>query len=197
MPAVEHLVDDVGGGDRAERVEDRLPPGRHLLRLAAGQVAELLAADGEQRPEDDDLLVLAALEHGLETGAQGQRRLAGAGPATERDDADLGVEQQVEGDALLGRPAVDAEGLPVTADEVDALVGLDPPEGTPPLGHQHQAGVARQLPGLVDVDDLVVVEVVEVGTGDVQLLSCRSSRRRTRGSAHCGTPPHRARPPRP
>ncbi len=39
---------------RAERVEHRLRPGRHLLVLAAGQVAELLTADGEQRAEDDD-----------------------------------------------------------------------------------------------------------------------------------------------
>src|SRR5262249_43923584 len=40
-----------------ERVEDRLRPGRHLLRLRAGQVAEVLAADRVQGPEHDDLLV--------------------------------------------------------------------------------------------------------------------------------------------
>ena len=83
-------------------VEDGLGPGRHLLVLAARQVAELLAADRVQRPEDHHLAVLPALQHGLQARAQGQRRLAGARPAAERDDADVRVHQQVERDALLG-----------------------------------------------------------------------------------------------
>ena len=49
-----------GGDERAERVEDRLRPGRHLLVLGAGQVAELLAAHRVQRPEHDDLACAAA-----------------------------------------------------------------------------------------------------------------------------------------
>ena len=103
--------------DRAERVEDRLAPGVHLLALVAGQVAELLAAHGEQRTEDDDLPLLLPLEHRLEPRAQRERRLAGAGAPAERDDADLGVEQQVDRDALLGRAAVQPEDLAVAAHE--------------------------------------------------------------------------------
>ncbi len=41
----EDLVDDVLARHGPEGVEHRLAPGRHLLVLAAGQVAELLAAD--------------------------------------------------------------------------------------------------------------------------------------------------------
>ena len=110
------------GDERTERVEDGLRPGRHLLGLAARQVAELLAADGVQRPEDDDLAVLAPLQHRLEPGAQRERGLAGAGPAAERDDADLGVEQQVERDALLGAAAVQPERVAVAAHQPHLLV---------------------------------------------------------------------------
>ena len=169
MPRSMHLVDDVGRGERAQGVEDRLGPGRHLLRLRAGQVAELLAADGEQRPEDHDLLVLAALQGGLEAGAQRQRRLAGAGAAAQRDDADLGVEQHLQGDPLLGGAAVDAERLAVAAHQVDLLVGTDAAQRRTPVGEQDQAVVARQVARLGEVDDAVVVELVEVGGGHLEL----------------------------
>ena len=124
-PAIDDLLDDLLRRDRTEGVEHGLAPGRHLLRLGAGQVAELLAADGEERAEDDDLAMLAALEHGLESGAQRERGLAGAGAAAERHDADLGVEQQVEGDALLGAAAVQAERLAIAAHQSHLLVGRD------------------------------------------------------------------------
>ena len=51
-------------------------------------------------------VVAATLHDGFEAGAEGERGLAGASPSAERDDADLVVEQQVEGDALLGGPPV-------------------------------------------------------------------------------------------
>jgi hypothetical protein len=54
--------------------------------LAARQVAELLAPDGEQRPEDDDLAVLLALEDCLEPGAERQGALSRPGAAAEADD---------------------------------------------------------------------------------------------------------------
>ena len=60
-------------------------------------------------------LLLLALEHRLEAGAQRERRLAGARATAERDDADLGVEQQVDRDPLLGGAAVQAEDLAVAA----------------------------------------------------------------------------------
>ena len=44
-------------------------------------------------------------------------RLAGSGAAAERDDADLGIEQQVDREALLGAAAVQAEHVAVAADQ--------------------------------------------------------------------------------
>ena len=107
------------------------PHGFIFSGLGAGQVAELLAADGEERPEDEDLALRPALHDRLEPGAQGERRLAGAGAPAEADDADVGVEEQVEGDPLLGAPAVQAERVTVPAHEPDLLVGPDPPEAAP------------------------------------------------------------------
>ena len=138
-------------------------------RLRAGQVAEVLAADGEQRPEHHDLLVLAALHHGLEAGAQRERGLAGAGAAAEGDDADLGVEQHLQGDPLLGRAAVDAERLAVAADQAHLLVGADPAQGGAAVGEQHQAAVAGQVARGGQVDRPVVVQLVELGRGHVEL----------------------------
>ena len=65
----------------AERVEDGLCPGRHLLALAAGQVAQILAAHRVERPEHDHLAVLLALQHRLQACAQRERRLARCRPA--------------------------------------------------------------------------------------------------------------------
>ena len=114
-------------------------------RLAARQVAQLLAAHRVQRPEDHHLAVLAALQHRLQARAQRQRRLAGAGPAAHRDDADLRVEQQVQRDPLLGAAAVQAEGLAVAAHQPDPAVRGDPAERLAALRLQHQAGVHRQV----------------------------------------------------
>ena len=105
--------------DGAEGVEHRLAPGVHLLALVAGQVAELLTADRVERAEHHDLAVLLPLEHGLEAGAQGEGRLAGAGAAAERHDADLGVEQQVDREPLLRAAAVQAEDVAVAAHELE------------------------------------------------------------------------------
>ncbi len=116
------LLKDVLVRDRAERVVDRLRPRRHLLGLRTGQVAQVLATHGVQRAEDDDLAVPAPLHHRLQARAQCQRRLARTGPTAQRDDPDRLVEQQVQGDALLGRAAPQAEGLPIAADQPDALV---------------------------------------------------------------------------
>ncbi len=129
MPRVDDLLEHVVGDDRAERVEDRLTPRVHLLALVAGQVAELLAADRVERPEHHDLLVLLPLEHRLEAGAERERRLAGARATAERDDADLGVEQQVDREALLGRAAVQAEHVAVAAHELELAVAGDAAEG--------------------------------------------------------------------
>src|SRR5947199_304010 len=87
-PARQDLLAYVVVDQRPEGVEDRLGPGRHLLRLRPGQVAQVLPADRVQRPEHDHLLVLAPLHRLLQAGAQGQRGLAGTGAPAERDDPD-------------------------------------------------------------------------------------------------------------
>ena len=107
--------------------------------------------------------------HRLEAGAQRQRGLAGAGPAAERDDADLGVEQHLQRDPLLGRAAVDAERLAVAADQVHLLVGADPAQRRTAVGEQHQARVAGQLAGRLEVEHAVVVQLVELGGRDLEL----------------------------
>ena len=94
----------------------------------AGQEPELLAADGEQRPEHDDALVRALLEHRLESGGQGEHALAGAGVAAEADDADRRVGEQVDGDALLGAAAAHVEQRAVAAHQVHPLVVVHPAE---------------------------------------------------------------------
>ena len=161
-PAVHDLLDDLGRDERAQGVEDRLAPRVHLLLLGAGQVAELLAADGEERAEDEDLALGAALHDRLEAGAERERRLARAGAAAEADDADVGVEEQVEGDALLGAAAVQAERVAVAPDEPDLLVGTDPPQTASPRREQDETGVARQLGGAGVLDATAVVELVEL-----------------------------------
>ena len=120
------------------------PHGFIFSPCVAGQVAELLAADREQRTEHDDLALLLPLEHRLEAGAQRERRLAGAGATAERDDADLGVEQQVDRDPLLGGAAVQAEDLAVAAHEPVLAVAGDAAEGRAALGVDDEAGVDRQ-----------------------------------------------------
>ena len=69
-PAFNNLVEHVARDQCAECVEDGLSPWVHLFALVARQIAEFLAADGIQRTEHDNLLVLLALEHHLQTGAQ-------------------------------------------------------------------------------------------------------------------------------
>src|SRR3954452_15920067 len=158
---------------RAEGVEDRLPPRRHLLRLRARQVTELLAADGVQRPEDDNPAVLMTLHHRFETCAERERGLAGAGPTAQGDDADVGVEQQVERDALLRATPVYAECFAVAADEANLLVRRDPTQRMTTFGKQHETGVTRQLAGVRDVEYLVCVQRVDLGTSDFQLRHTR------------------------
>ena len=60
---------------------------------------------------------------------------------------DVGVEEQVEGDPLLGGPTVQAERVTVAADQPDLLVGADPAEAAAARRQQDEAGVARQLGG--------------------------------------------------
>ena len=170
--------------DGAEGVEHRLGPGLIFSALVAGQVAELLAAHGVQRPEDHDLAVLAALQHGLQTGAQRQRGLAGAGPAAERHDPDVGVEQQVERDPLLGRlrpRSPKASRSPRTSRT--CLSAVTRPSAAPALGDQHEPGVARQLAAASrstapsSYSSSMSAAVTSISTMPVQPVSMASSAR--------------------
>ena len=73
LPQLEDAVDALAGHHRAQRVEDGLRPRLHLLPGVPGQEAQGLAADGVQGPEDQDPLVLLAVDDGVEPGRQGQR----------------------------------------------------------------------------------------------------------------------------
>ena len=173
--AVHDLLDDLARDHRAERVEDGLRPGPHLLVLGTWQVAELLAADGVQRTEHDHLAVLATLHDGFESGAQGQCRLSGAGASAEADDADVGVEQQVERDALFGRPTVQAERVPIASDETNALVGHDAPERAAARPEHDHACVARQFGGDGRFEAGLVVQGVHLLGGDVEFADAGPS----------------------
>ena len=65
-----------------------------------------------------------------------------AGPPMD-DDADRRVGEQVEGDALLGRAAVDVEEAAVAPHEVHPLVVVHPAERRLRAGDERHAGVAR------------------------------------------------------
>ena len=113
--------------------------------------------------------MLAPLHHRLEAGAQRERALAGAGAATEAEDAHVGVQQQVEGDPLLGAAAVQAERVAVAADQADGLVRADPAQAAAAGAEQHHAGVAGQLAGHDVLDPPLVVQGVHLLDGDVEL----------------------------
>lgn len=95
--------------------------------------------------------MLAPLEHGLQTRAERERGLAGAGPAAHRHDPDVRVEQQIERDALLGAAALDAEGLPIAAHQPDVALGGDTAQGLAALRLDRQTGVHRQVGRFGDV----------------------------------------------
>ena len=171
VPA-QHLVDHLLGGHRGERVVDRLGPRVHLVRLGTGQVAKLLTAHRVQRAEHHDLPVLAPVHHRFEARAQRQGRLARAGPAPQRHDADLGVKQQFERDPLLRAPAAQAERLPVAADQAHRLVRQHPAEraaATDSPGGQHQARVTWQVPGSRAVERPGLIQLLDVGGGHREL----------------------------
>ncbi len=94
------------------------------------------------------------------------------GAAAERDDAHVGVEEEVQSDALLGAPAVQAERLPVAPDQPDRLVGQHPAEGAAAAvaaRGQHQPGVAGQLTCLLAVQLPGVVELLDIVRAHLEL----------------------------
>src|SRR6266480_3395225 len=120
---------------------------RPLMWVSGSTSNMFLAADRVQRPEHDDLTVLPPLHHRLEPGAQRQRGLAGAGPAAERHDADLRIEQEVQRDPLLRAAAAQAEGLPVAPHQLHRLVRPDAAERAAVGRGEDEAGVTGKIPG--------------------------------------------------
>ncbi len=106
LPALEQL----GVGARAlarpareeelEVVEDGLHPGVELLVDVAGEEADV-APERHDRTRHEHARVGAVFDGPLEAGGEREQRLAGAGLADQRDQADGLVEQQVDGEALL------------------------------------------------------------------------------------------------
>ena len=110
--------------------------------------------------------MLAAFEHGFEPGAQRERGLARAGPAAERDDPDVLIEQQVERDPLLGAAAAQAEHVTIAANQAHGLVGQHPPERAArarAAAVEHEAGVAGQVAGGGEVERAGLVQLVDLG----------------------------------
>ena len=94
----------------------------------------------------------APFQHRLQSGAQRQRGLAGAGLAAERHDADGLVEKQIQRHPLLGGATPQSEHLAITADQLHPLVGIDPAERVRVAAEQPNSGVARQIPCLLQID---------------------------------------------
>ena len=79
------------------------------------------------------------------------------------------VVNAASGDPLLGAAAPQPEHLTVAPDQLDGLVRPDPAQRTAAFGHQHQAGVARQVTGLLAVQAAAGVQLLDVGPGHGQL----------------------------
>ena len=74
---------------------------------------------------------------------------------------DLGIGQQVDGDALLGRAAPHVEQRAVGPHQVDPLVVVEPAQRRLAAGLQGDAGVDRQLAGLGEVDVVLGEQLVD------------------------------------
>ena len=187
------LVDDVRGG-RAPSVSVTASPTAHLLVLRAGEEAELLAADREERTEHDHLLVLARApspprgpatapapscrcrrDHRA-TRCRPRGRAASRGRCAARP-SDRGRRRR------RGRPA---RGAPACR----ARCGRAPDRRSDAA----RGRCGRAGRGPVEVDDAVVVELVEVGAGDVELGHAGPA---GVADARRGTPRRRDRRPRP
>ncbi|CKU39165.1 Uncharacterised protein [Mycobacterium tuberculosis] len=139
----QHFLEHRRAGQPLEGVEDRLRPRAHLLALATGQVAQLLAADRVQRAEDHHLAVGASLQHGFQTRTQRQSGLARAGFAAQRHDAHRLIEQQIQRHPLLGGAATQTERLTVTSHQLNTFMRIDPAQRVGTAAQQPNPGVTR------------------------------------------------------
>ena len=89
------------------------------------------------------------------------------GASAERDDADLGVQEQVDRDALLGRAAVQAEDLPVAADEPVTPPPVTRPSADPRSEWMMSPVLTGSPMHVLAERDLALVQVAEVVARDV------------------------------
>ena len=111
---------------------------------------------------------MRCLEHRLERGGQREHALARSGVAADRDDPDVVVGQQIEGETLLGRPSADAEQLAFGRDQPDALVVVHACQRRLRAGDEGQTGVARQHACFVEVEDPSIEQLVDQAAVDIE-----------------------------
>ena len=167
MPRARTSSSTAGLASPSRGVEDGLRPGAHLVALAAGQVTELLAADGIPGTEDHDLALGAPLQHRLRPAHNARADLPVPAFTTEGDDPDRLVEQQVQRHPLFGGASAQTEHLPVTANQLQPLVGIDPPQRVRGAAQQPDPGDTAD-PGFSQVHLACGEERVDVPGGHVE-----------------------------
>src|SRR5258705_13347447 len=98
----------------------------------------------------------ASFEHGFETRGQGEDALARTRAAAEADDADLFVDEHVDGDVLLRRAAAQVEHGLVRAYEGQTFVGMHAGERGLRAGGQRDTGGTRQVARCGDAEEPVL-----------------------------------------
>ena len=157
LPAIREVFDQAARvatraflRERDDRVVDRRHPRVELFFQAAGQEPHVGTTHRHERAIHREAFVPALLHHLLETGGDGHHRLAGAGTAVERDHRDVGVEQQLESEALFFVARAQPPGL--------GVVGVQHVQR--PFAHASQ----RRLRAVAQDREVVVVE--RLGTLD-------------------------------
>ena len=98
-------------GERDDRVVNGRHPRIEFLVESTREIADIGAADRNERAIHRQLLVAAIFHDLFESGRDGQHGLAGAGATIESDDAHVGVEQKFEGEPLLFRAGAEPPGF--------------------------------------------------------------------------------------
>jgi hypothetical protein len=57
----------------------------------------------------------------FESGTQGKGRLSSSGSATQRDDSDIFIKQDIQSDSLFGASTVQTKSLAITANQFQLL----------------------------------------------------------------------------
>src|SRR5690606_13878158 len=101
---------------------------------------------------------LLPLQNGIQSGAERESRLAGSRPPAEGHDAEFRVEQEVDGETLLGRTPMEAEDVAVATHQPQLAPAGDPTERGTSIGMDDQPGVDRQVAHGTRAGLLVLVE---------------------------------------